>query len=226
MKNLSLILYSCDDEKKWLHFGQNGEADIILLADQLKAEGRLGRIPLKVLLNKYVSSIFRGHGKEGVNHDMIDFEKQLLNEYRVPIADVDAICGTAMSLVATLRNKDPKISIEYKQEQKANMRDMIQALCDDIQTGKRKRILPVPPVKKDQSPEVNLVELKMKMDHEARNIINQAAKLLHDPRRTQENLDGVALKRDQLVRDYGYTQEQAELAIRAALWKLQYPNSK
>jgi len=228
LKNLSLILYSAGDEKKWIHFGETGDANIILLADQLKADGRLGRIPLKVLLNKYVSCIFNGYGKEGVKHEQLDFEKQLLNEHRIPVADVDAIYGTALSLVATLRNKNPEITKEYKESQKASMRAMIQALCDDIQTGKRKRVLPPPPDRRDHPvpAEMNLVELRMKMDHEALSIIQQAAKLLHDPRRTQENIDGVASKRSQLVREYNYTEEQADLAIRAALWKLQYPNSK
>lgn len=228
LKKLSLILYSAEDEKKWLHFGPAGEANIILLADQLKAEGRLGRIPLKILLNKYVSSIFRGYGKEGINHDMINFEKQLLSEHRIPIADVDAIYGKALSLVAILRNKDPEITKEYKESQKASMRAMIQALCDDIQTGKRSRVLSAPPVIKDHTlpGEMNLVELRMKRDQEALDIIKQAGKLLHDPRRTQVIMDGVAIKRDQLIREYNYTGEQAELAIRGALWKLQFPNSK
>ncbi len=97
LKKLSLVLYSAEDEKKWLHFTEVNEANIILLADQLSEKGRLGRVPLRKLLTKYCSHISRTGEADW------QLDDQLLNEHRLSKAEVDTFADSAKNLKIELK---------------------------------------------------------------------------------------------------------------------------
>ena len=133
LKSLSLVLYADEDEKKWIHFGPAGEANIILLAEQLQEAGRLGKIPLRKLLFKFCSHISRTGEIDW------DLDKQLINEHRLSKTEVDRFVDASQELRTELKKcgKDK----EAKSLLKAAMEKRIKDFCEQVDKGAKRAVI-------------------------------------------------------------------------------------
>lgn len=125
LKNLSLVVFEEKDLQKSIRFGVTGDKFIILKTDQLSINGRLGRIPLFVLINKYVGHI--------VNHGEVywNFDTQLLDEHKISSSDVDAFCNAAKDLREKLSQCD-KSNKSERAKLRRPVRKLISDFCDEV----------------------------------------------------------------------------------------------
>jgi hypothetical protein len=141
LKKLSLVIFSEADETKLKHF-TGDEKFYVLKADQLSTEGRLGKIPLRTLLLKYIKHII-SENNPGMTPDM-DLDNQLLNEHRITKSEIEVFYNDA---------KDFRIGRKKCGKDKASrdllgvvMSKKVDDFCEAVKSG-GKRIVPVLPPK-------------------------------------------------------------------------------
>ena len=216
LKNLSLILYSAEDEKKWLHFSEVGEANIILLADQLKEDGRLGKIPLRKLLLKYCSHISRTGEIDW------DLDKQLINEHRLAKKEVEAFIAASQKLRSELkkcgRDKEAKSLL------KAAMEKRIKAFCEQVDSGV-KRVEAILPEIPAVSLSVPAEDPEMRRQGDINTIVRKIATLEAVPYKTEEEWGEITALCDTLVNNYGLSRDTVDRRRADARWERTFPKA-
>lgn len=218
LKKLSLVLYSAEDEKKWIHFGQNGEADIILLAEQLKAGGRLGKIPLRKLLFKFCSHISRTGEIDW------DLDKQLINEHRLPKSEVEAFVTASQGLKLELKKcgKDK----EAKAILKAAMEKMIKDFCEQVDRGaKRAEVVISQETPVISTPALHTEDPELRRQGDINTIIRKIATLEAVPYKTEEEWGEITALCDALINDYGLSKETVDRRRADARWERTFPKN-
>ncbi len=198
LKKLSLILYSAEDEKKWLHFTEFNEANIILLADQLSEKGRLGRVPLRKLLTKYCSHISRTGEVDW------DLDSQLINEHRLSKAEVEDFIVAAKNLKIELKKcgKDR----EAKDNLIAIMEKQIMDFCEIVNRGSKRTALTQEPSLIDTVSPVEDPELRRQ--HEFNTSIRSLDLLWAQRQKNAADMDKIYKLEQEIIKETGLSRDE------------------